>query len=103
MAGITNLTEIYKKKGKDFIQSLFDKFVTVNEKMDASAFGIEKNQSTKKLEFFKRNTEIPISLIDRTLMKLYEKPIHYFESLDSEILNKIPTKWRFGMEYFAND
>lgn len=103
MAGIAHLTEIYKKKGKDFIQSLFDKYVTVNEKLDASAFGIEKNPSTKKLEFFKRNTETPISLIDRTLMKLYENPIHYFEGFDETVLNKIPAKWRFGMEYFAND
>jgi cytidyltransferase-like protein len=103
MAGIAHLTEIYKKKGKDFIQSLFDKFVTVNEKLDASAFGIEKNPSTKKLEYFKRNTETPISLIDRTLMKLYEQPINYFETLDPEVLGKIPARWRFGMEYFAND
>lgn len=103
MAGIAHLTEIYKKKGKDFIESLFDKFVTVNEKLDASAFGIEKNSSTKKLEYFKRNTETPISLIDRTLMKLYEQPINYFETIDPEILAKIPVRWRFGMEYFAND
>lgn len=103
MAGIQHIAEIYKKKGKDFIQSLFDKTVTVNEKLDASAFGIEKNPISKKLEFFKRNTEIPISLIDRTLMKLYEKPIHYFEGLDQAVLDAIPSKWRFGMEYFAND
>lgn len=103
MAGIAHLTEIYKKKGKDFIQSLFDKYVTINEKLDASAFGIEKNPVTKKLEFFKRNTETPISLIDRTLMKLYETPIHYFEGFDENVLNKIPARWRFGMEYFANE
>jgi cytidyltransferase-like protein len=103
MAGIAHLQEIYKKKGKDFIENLFDKYVTVNEKLDASAFGIEKNPATKKLEFFKRNTEMPISLIDRTLMKLYEQPISYFEKIEPEVLAKIPARWRFGMEYFAND
>jgi len=103
MAGITHLQEIYKKKGKDFVQSLFDKYVTINEKLDASAFGIEKNAATKKLEFFKRNTETPISLIDRTLMKLYEQPINYFETLDQNLLDTIPARWRFGMEYFANE
>jgi cytidyltransferase-like protein len=100
---ITHLHDIYKKKGKDFIQSLFDKFVTVNEKMDGSFFAIEKNPSTKKLEFFKRNSDMPISVIDRTIMKLYEKPIHYFEGLDQSVIDAVPSKWRFGMEYFANE
>ena len=34
MAGITHLLAIYKQKGRDFVDKLFDKFVTVNEKLD---------------------------------------------------------------------
>ncbi len=103
MAGINNLTEIYSTKGKEFTEKLFDKHVTINEKNDGSSFSFEKNKITKKLDFYKRNTEIPISLIDRTLMKLYEAPIQYLEGLEQSLLDKIPMGWRFGTEYFAND
>ena len=102
MAGITNLIEIYKKKGKDFLNKLFDKHVTINEKLDASAFAFEKGQDGK-LYFYKRNTDIPISLIDRTLMKLYEKPIAHFVGFGDTLLNQIPAGWRFGMEYFIDE
>ena len=102
MAGITHFQEILKKKGKDFVEKLFDKYVTVNEKLDSLALSFEKNQYGK-LDFFKRHTEVPISTIDRTLMKLYETPIYYIESLDQSIINKIPANWRFGMEYFTDE
>ena len=41
-------------------------------------------------------------MVDRTLMKYYEKPIQYIESLPPHIINEIPRGWRFGLEYFAN-
>ena len=102
MAGIAHLSEIYDKRGKDFVQKLFDREVTVNEKLDASAFAMEKGQNGELL-FYKRNTDIPISLIDRTIMRLYEKPIHHFTTLDSELLSQIPVGWRFGMEFFIDE
>lgn len=103
MAGIAHLQEIYKKKGREFIDKLFDSYVTINEKLDASAFAVEKNQVSKQVEFFKRNTESPISLIDRTLMRYYEKPISHFTSLSEDVINKMPAGWRFGFEYFINE
>lgn len=103
MAGISHLQEIYKKKGKDFITKLFDSFVTVNEKLDASAFGIEKDPISGNIQYYKRNTESPITKIDRTLMRYYEKPISHFEGLSEDIKSKIPPGWRFGFEYFVNE
>jgi cytidyltransferase-like protein len=102
MAGIAHLNEIYKKKGKDFLDKLFDSYVTINEKLDASAFGVEKNPISKKIEFFKRNTTNPISQVDRTLVRYYEAPIEHINSLGDKVLAKLPSGWRFGMEYFAN-
>ena len=75
MAGINHLYDIYNKKGSDFIEQLFNKFVTINEKMDGSAFSFERNRSTGKFEFYRRDQRHPITLVDRTLMKYYEKPI----------------------------
>ena len=102
MAGINHLYDIYNKKGSEFVDQLFSQFVTINEKMDGSAFSFERDKGTGKFKFYRRDQRNPITLIDRTLMKYYEKPIQYIESLPPSILEKIPRGWRFGLEYFAN-
>lgn len=102
MAGINHLYDLYNKKGTDFINQLFSQYVTINEKMDGSAFSFERNKETGKFKFFRRDQRNPITLVDRTLMKYYEKPIQYIESLPPHIIQKIPRGWRFGLEYFAN-
>jgi len=101
--GILHLQEIYKKKGREFIDKLFDTYVTINEKLDGSSFSVEKNTVSKQVEFFKRNTVSPISLVDRTLVKYYENPIAHFNSLSEDVINKLPAGWRFGFEYFINE
>jgi cytidyltransferase-like protein len=103
MAGISHLYDIYNKKGKDFIDNLFNSYVTINEKMDGSAFVFERDPETGRFNFYKRDQRYPITLVDRTLMKYYEKPINYIESLPPHILNDIPRGWRFGLEYFSNN
>jgi cytidyltransferase-like protein len=103
MAGINHLYDIYNKKGVDFVDNLFNQFVTINEKMDGSAFSFERDKETGKFKFYRRDQRNPITLVDRTLMKYYEKPIQYIESLPPHIIEKIPRGWRFGLEYFANN
>jgi cytidyltransferase-like protein len=103
MAGINHLYDIYNKKGADFINQLFNQYVTVNEKMDGSAFSFERDRETGKFKFYRRDQRNPITLVDRTLMKYYEKPIQYIESLPPHVIERIPRKWRFGLEYFANN
>jgi cytidyltransferase-like protein len=103
MSGISHLYDLYNKKGKEFIEELFNNFVTVNEKMDGSAFVFERDRETGKFIFYKRDQRTPITLVDRTLMKYYEKPIQYIESLPPDVIKEIPRGWRFGLEYFANN
>lgn len=103
MAGINHLYDIYNKKGSDFVNQLFNQYVTVNEKMDGSAFSFERDKDTGKFRFFRRDQRNPITLVDRTLMKYYERPIQYIESLPPHVVERIPRKWRFGLEYFANN
>lgn len=103
MSGISHLYDLYNKKGKEFIDELFNNFVTVNEKMDGSAFVFERDRETGKFIFYKRDQRTPITLVDRTLMKYYEKPIQYIESLPPHVIKEIPRGWRFGLEYFANN
>lgn len=102
MAGINHLYDIYNKKGEQFVNELFNSYVTINEKMDGSSFNFERSVDSGNFKFYKRNQSNPITKIDRTISKYYEKPIQYIESLPPHIIEKIPRGWRFGMEYFSN-
>jgi hypothetical protein len=102
MAGINHLYDIYNKKGSDFVNQLFNQYVTINEKMDGSAFSFERDKETGKFKFYRRDQRNPITMVDRTLMKYYENPIQYIESLPPHVLERMPRGWRFGLEYFAN-
>jgi cytidyltransferase-like protein len=103
MSGINHLSELYNKRGKEFVEKLFDMHVTINEKMDGSSFQFEKNPYTSEVEFFKRNSTQPIGIVDRILMKYYEKPIEYINNLPKQRLEKLPKAWRFGLEYFSEN
>ena len=102
MPGIKYLSDIYEKKGKSFIEKLFNKNLTVTENLDGPSFSFERDFTGDNISFYKKDQDNPITKVDRILMKYYEKPISYIESLPLEILNQIPKGWRFGMVYFPN-
>ena len=102
MSGIKNLTDIYEKKGKDFIEKLFNKTLTVTENLEGSSFSFEKDFIGNNISFYKKDQENPITKVDRLLMTYYEKPIYYIDSLPDSIKEEIPRGWRFGMLYFPN-
>lgn len=98
MAGIKHLREIYEKRGDEFLTSLLNHHVIINEKMDGAYFGAQKEQNNT-FRCFKRNGEL--SYIDRVLMNYYNPAIDHFESLSKEIRDEIPHNYRFGMEFFT--
>lgn len=101
MAGINNLADVYKKKGDSFIDDLLNLKVKITEKISGNKFSFEFNKGV--FTFYKRQTDYPINKIDRSLVRLYEEPIQYFESLPEKIKLQIPVKWRFSFEYFNNN
>lgn len=100
MAGINHLYDIYTKDPK-FVENLMKSEVEVEEKLMGSRFGFEVNNGDVP-KYYKRNDSSPITKIDRTLARFYEKAISHFESFTPEKLSKIPEGWRFGFEYFPN-
>jgi hypothetical protein len=100
MAGINHLYDIYTKDPK-FVEKLLDSEVEIEEKLMGSRFSFEVNDGDV-LKFFKRNDSSPITKIDRTLARYYEKAISHFESFTTEKLSQVPDGWRFGFEYFPN-
>jgi nicotinamide mononucleotide adenylyltransferase len=102
MSGIKYLLDIYEKKGKGFIEKLFNKNLTVTENLDGSSFSFEKDFTGDNISFYKKDQDNPITKVDRILMKYYEKPIIYIDSLPEEVKSELPKGWRFGMAYFPN-
>jgi hypothetical protein len=100
MAGINHLYDIYTKDPK-FVEGLLNGEVEIEEKLQGSRFGFEVVDDDVP-KFYKRNDTSPITKIDRTLARYYEKAISHFESFTTEKLSKIPERWRFGFEYFPN-
>lgn len=97
--GINFLYDEYRKD-PNRVEKLLSEKIEISEKLDASRFFA---QLVKKGEFsyFKRK-DVPITKIDRTLSRYYEKAIYHFENLPEEKLEMFPDNWRFGMKYFPN-
>jgi cytidyltransferase-like protein len=98
---INRLEELYKERGRSFIDKLLGQNVIITEQVDASAFSVERRNDG--LHFYKKESDRPIGEVDRTLVKFYEWPIRKIESLGQNIHAQMPEGWRFGMEYVAGD
>ena len=95
------LSDIYKERGKQFIEDLFKDFLVVSEKLAGSSFAFEKKGNS--IEFYKGSGDRPINMIDRTLMMYYEKPIQYIKNVSSTMMASIPENWRFCFQYFVHN
>jgi len=99
MAGINHLKEVYEKKGEEFLKSLLNHYIIINEKVDGTFFGIKKSKDDT-FRYFKKSGEI--NYVDRVLMKYYNSAISHFESMSLEKRQRIPANFYFGFEYFTN-
>lgn len=95
------LTQIYKSRGKEFIDDLLTDYVVVTEKISGSSFSFCKRDGG--LVFFKGNGQRPINLVDRTLMMYYESPIRYIKNATAAILPNVPDNWTFCFQYFVHN
>jgi len=97
MAEILTLREVFRKEGLQFVHKLFDGFVIISEKLNATRFAFEKSKDGE-LTFYRKDGKI--TAIERTLNQLFEEPINYISNLPKEVLAEIPTGYRFGFRYF---
>lgn len=100
MAEILTLREVFRKEGLQFVHKLFDDFVIISEKLNATRFAFEK-MPNGDLEFYRKDGKI--TAIERTLNQLFETPINYITNLPKETLDKIPTGYRYGFRYFNSN
>ena len=100
MAGIKQVSEIYKKYGESHLRDLLSTDIRITEKFDAYRFSFEKSSHNFKLTFYGKNGKSALNKVDRTLSDLYEGAIEYIENLPYEIKRDIPARHRFGFSWF---
>jgi len=93
-AGLSNLISIYNEKGRDFTLGLFEKFVVVKEKTNGTGLYFQKDGD--HLSFYRSNQK-PISIIDRTLTSIYEKPINHILNVTEGL--ELPSNYMYGIKY----
>jgi len=100
MAQLNTLQNIYKERGSEFINKLFDSHVIISEQIDGSRFIFQKHLDNT-ITFYKKDNE-QISFIDRTIMRFYETAIKYIENLPTDTKVSLPDNWAFGFKYFPS-
>lgn len=100
MAGLSHLRDVYEKRGKDFLESLLNKTVIINEKIDGAYFGAKRDGKQNKFNFFKKDSKI--GYVDRVLSRYYEPGIRHFESISHDIIKSLPENYVFGMDFSPN-
>ena len=83
----------------DFIK-LLDNKCLVTEKIDASSFHVKRKNTG--LLFYKSGSKKEMNRVDRTIVKYYENAIRHFKSVSSEVVEDMPSDWKFGFEYLAD-
>ena len=97
---INSLTDIYDKKGEEFVKQLFNLNVIISEKISGATFGFEYDSDN--FRFYKKSSSNPLTKIDQVLMKFYSTPIEFIKNLSKDILKDIPKTYRFMFEYFVD-
>jgi hypothetical protein len=100
ISNIPEIDRIYRERGENFLRDLFDSYIIVSEKINASDFYVARKG--EDLSYMKKGEE-SINLIDRTLALFYEKGIQHFEKLSEDIKRQMPNDWVFGFDYFPGE
>jgi len=96
--GLNTLEQLIKDRTEEFIDELFSSYLIVTEKIDAARISFQVRDG--KLSIWRKDERYPISIIDRTLMKYYEKAIDHITSIINVAV--IPENYRFGCYYFSS-
>lgn len=94
---LKKLREHFQDTNINQFHKLLDSRVTVVEKVSAPAFYVRRKDD--KFEFYKSSNSNPITIVDRTIMSLYEVAIKHIQSLTPSAKSNLPSDFKFGFEY----
>ncbi len=102
-SNLIDLNTIYEQKGRDYVSGLLSKFLVVKERIKGTS--LHFRFVNEELKFFKGSSNKEISLIDRTLQGIYEKPIDWVveKAIDMYEYDMIPESYRFAFRYTPED
>lgn len=94
---LKKLREHFQDTNINQFHKLLDNRVMVVEKISAPAFYVRRYND--KFEFYKSSNSKPITVVDRTIMSLYEVAIKHIQSLTPASKSELPSDFKFGFEY----
>jgi len=94
---LQKLREHFQGANTNEFQRLLKNRVMVVEKISAPSFYVRRVND--KFEYYKSSNGKPLTIIDRTIMSLYEVAIKHIQSLNPTNKEELPQDYRFGFEY----
>ena len=88
--------------GDKFLDEIFDDVITIYEDIMGSKLLVRYDGENFEFRAKSINND-PISLVDLSLQKYYNKAINFFYSLDKRVLSLMPKNWHFCFEYFPDE
>lgn len=87
--------------GDKFLEEIFNDLVTIYEDIQGSKIIVRWDG--KDFEFRAKSiNNDPMSLVDLSLQKYYNKAINFFYDLDKHVTSLLPKNWHFVFEYFPD-
>tara|TARA_S200002703_G_scaffold159446_2_gene172936 strand:+ start:704 stop:2419 length:1716 start_codon:yes stop_codon:yes gene_type:complete len=98
-SNLIDLKTIFESEGRDYVSGLLDKFLVVKEKIKGTS--LHFRFVNEEIKFYKGSTNKEISIIDRTLQSIYEKPINWVfdKAIAMYEYGMIPESYRFAFRY----
>lgn len=102
-SNLIDLKTIFESEGRDYVSGLLDKFLVVKEKIKGTS--LHFRFVNEEIKFYKGSTNKEISIIDRTLQSIYEKPIDWVfdKAIAMYEYGMVPESYRFAFRYTPED
>ena len=94
---LQKLREHFQSTNINDFHRLLKNRVMVVEKISAPSFYVRRIND--KFEYYKSSNGKPLTVIDRTIMSLYEVAIKHIQSINPGSKESLPPDYRFGFEY----
>ena len=98
---LQNLKTYFESTNINDFQELLKQTCVVTEKVQASSFHV-KREADGTIEFFKSGSKVAMNKVDRTLVKYYENGIKHFNTLLKDVVEEMPSDWKFGFDYMVD-
>ena len=88
--------------GDEFLDDIFSDLITIYEDIQGSKLLVRWDGENFEFKTKSINNE-PLSLIDLSLQKYYNKAINFFYALNDHVKALMPKNWHFVFEYFPDN